>query len=88
MYLLELCISRKVTAHVHSGPLPLQHSSAEQQTDQGAVLTRVNDELIAHLVLSTTLLRVVQEAAHQDVQNVLCVQFLSTGPDLWIFVQV
>ena len=78
-YLLQLSVPWEVTAHVHSGPVSLQHSSREQQTDQRPIFAGVNDELVSHLVLRTTLLRVVQQTAQQDVQHVQTVQVLLAG---------
>ena len=46
-------VPREVTAHVGTRVLILKHFKGKQQSQQRAVLTGVNDELVSYLILLT-----------------------------------
>ena len=84
-YLLQLTISREVTAHKHARFLPLQYVEGKQQPHEGVILTGVNDQFVSHFSFGhvlALLLRTVIQTVPQHLQNTTALHLIHTRENL------
>ena len=84
-YLLQLGVSREVTAHEYVCFLSLQYSEGEEQPHEGVILTRINYQFVPHLGLShvlALLLGTVLQTVFQYLKNATTQHLVHTRVDL------
>ena len=84
-YLLQVGVSREVTAHEYVCFLPPQHSEGEEQPHKGIILTGINYQFVPHLDLSHVLALLqgtVLQTVFQHLKNATAQHPVHTRLDL------